>query len=104
MKIGAFEGVVKILASEGVEWVSMFPSSGFNTPCGEAGIKNLMMRNERFAIAVADAYSRVSNGKKFGVCTVQGGIIKRVTMLVGEHGLVSMLLICTDPSHLGMLN
>jgi len=33
-----------------------------------------MMRTERFAIAVADGFSRVSNGKRIGVCSVQGGM------------------------------
>jgi acetolactate synthase-1/2/3 large subunit len=32
-----------------------------------------MLRDERFAVAVADGFSRVSNRQRFGVCTVQGG-------------------------------
>ena len=74
MKIQAHVGLVRILKAEGVEWVSLFPSSGINTPLGDEGITNFMMRNERFGIAVADGFSRVSNRKQFGVCTVQGGL------------------------------
>jgi len=74
LRVNAHLGVVKILKAEGVEWVSVFPSSSFNNPCGDEDIQNIMMRNERFAIAVADGFTRVSNGKKFGVCTVQGGL------------------------------
>lgn len=74
MKVKATVGIAKILKEEGVEWISVFPSSGMNTPCGDEGITNLMMREERFAIAVADGFSRVSNGKRFGVCSVQSGL------------------------------
>ena len=70
----AANGLVRILKTEGVTWVSTFPVSGINNACGEEGIPNLMMRTERFAVAVADGYSRVSNGKQIGVCSVQGGM------------------------------
>ena len=70
----AANGLVRILKTEGVTWVSTFPVSGINNACGEEGIQNLMMRTERFAVAVADGYSRVSNGKQIGVCSVQGGM------------------------------
>jgi acetolactate synthase-1/2/3 large subunit len=73
MKIGAHVGLVRILKTEGVNWISVFPSSGLNTPCGDEGVTNLMLRDERFAVAVADGFSRVSNRQQFGVCTVQGG-------------------------------
>ena len=74
MKVKAENGLVRILKAEGVEWVSTFPSSPINNACGEEGVRNLMMRTERFAVAVADGFSRVSNGKQFGVCSVQGGM------------------------------
>jgi acetolactate synthase-1/2/3 large subunit len=66
-------GLVRILKAEGVPWVSTFPVSGINNACGEEGVPNLMMRTERFAVAIADGYSRVSNGKRIGVCSIQGG-------------------------------
>ena len=74
MKVKAENGLVRILKAEGVEWVSTFPSSPINNACGEEGVPNLMMRTERFAVAVADGFSRVSNGKRFGACSVQGGM------------------------------
>jgi len=74
LKVKAENGLVRILKSEGVEWVSTFPSSPINNSCGEEDVPNLMMRTERFAVAVADGFSRVSNGKRFGVCSVQGGM------------------------------
>ena len=74
MKVNAANGLVRVLKAEGVGWVSTFPATPINNACGEEGIKNLMMRTERFAVAVADGFSRVSNGKQFGVCSVQGGL------------------------------
>jgi len=73
LRVKAHRGLVRILKQEGIKWVSTFPTSGINNPLGEEGITNLMMRDERFAVAVADGFSRVSDGKQFGVCTVQGG-------------------------------
>ena len=33
-----------------------------------------MMREERYAVAVADAFSRRLGGKQIGVCTLMGGL------------------------------
>jgi acetolactate synthase-1/2/3 large subunit len=33
-----------------------------------------MVRDERYAVAVADGFARVSNGKRIGVCSVMGGL------------------------------
>ena len=74
MKVKAENGLVRILKAEGVEWVSTFPTTVINNACGEEGVPNLMVRTERFAEAVADGFSRVSNGKRFGVCSVMGGL------------------------------
>jgi len=73
LKVNAANGLVRILKKEGVEWVSTFPTHVFGNACGEEGVKNLMMRDERYAVAVADGYSRVSDGKAIGVCSVMGG-------------------------------
>jgi len=74
LKVKAANGLVKILKEEGVEWVGTFPTNVFNNACGEEGVPNFMVRDERYAVAVADGYSRVSNGKRFGVCSVMGGL------------------------------
>ena len=34
----------------------------------------VMMRDDRYAVALADAFSRVNAGERIGVCTFQGGI------------------------------
>ena len=104
MNVRAHIGLVRILKEEGVEWVSLFPSSGINTPCGEEGINNLMMRDERFGVAVADGFSRVSNRKQFGVCNVQGGL--NAAGIQYAYGAIAQafedstpLLIITDGIH-----
>jgi len=45
-----------------------------NNTLAEEGIPLIMMREERYAVAVADAFSRVTNGKQVGVCTVMGSL------------------------------
>ncbi len=74
MKVKATNGLARILKAEGVPWVSTFPVSGMNNALGEEGVPIIMMRDERYAVAIADAFSRVTCGKKIGVCTVMGGV------------------------------
>ncbi|MCZ6876315.1 MAG: thiamine pyrophosphate-binding protein [bacterium] len=74
MTIDAATGIARILKQEGVEWVSTFPVCRVNNALGRANIPILMMRDDRYAIAVADAFSRITGGKKIGVATVQGGV------------------------------
>ncbi len=74
MRVKAANGLVRILKKEGATWVSTFPTNIFNNACGEEDVRNFMVRDERYAVAVADGYSRVSNGKAFGVCSVMGGL------------------------------
>jgi len=66
---------------EDTEWVSTFPTCVFNNACGEEDVENFMVRTERFAVAVADGYSRVSNGKRIGVCSVMGALNAAGTQL-----------------------
>jgi len=73
LKVNAANGLVRILKKEGVQWVSTFPTHVFGNACGEEGVQNFMVRDERYAVAVADGFSRVSDGKAFGVCSVMGG-------------------------------
>ncbi len=74
MTIDAATGIARILKQEGVEWVSTFPVCRVNNALGREHIPMLMMRDDRYAIAVADAFSRVTGGKQIGVATVQGGV------------------------------
>lgn len=74
MTIDAATGIARILKQEGVEWVSTFPVCRVNNALGRENVPMVMMRDDRYAIAVADAFSRITGGKKIGVATVQGGV------------------------------
>jgi acetolactate synthase-1/2/3 large subunit len=74
MKVKAVNGFARILKAEGIPWVSCYPTSPVNNALGEEGVPILMMGEERFAVAVADAFSRVTCGKQIGVCTVMAGL------------------------------
>jgi acetolactate synthase-1/2/3 large subunit len=73
--ISASRGIARILKAEGTEFVSLFPSCKVNNGIGDEGeIPIIMMRDERYGVAVADAYSRLGDGKRFGVTTLLGGL------------------------------
>ncbi len=74
MKVKAMNGLARILKAEGVPWVSCYPTSPVNNACGEEGVPILMMGEERFGVAVADAFSRVTSGKRIGACTAMAGL------------------------------
>ena len=74
MTIDVGTGIARILKQEGVEWVSTFPVCRVNNALGREGMPMVMMRDDRYAVALADAFSRISSGAKIGVCTFQGGV------------------------------
>ena len=74
MKIKAANGFARVLKTEGIPWVSCYPTNHVNNALGEEGVPILMMGEERFAVAVADGVSRVTNGKQIGVCTVMANL------------------------------
>ena len=74
MTIDVATGIARILKQEGVEWVSTFPVCRVNNALGREGVPMVMMRDDRYAVAVADAFSRITAGRQIGVCTFQGGV------------------------------
>ena len=74
MTIDVATAIARILKHEGIEWVSTFPVCRVNNALGREGVPMVMMRDDRYAIALADAFSRVTGGDRIGVCTVQGGV------------------------------
>ena len=74
MKVQAANGFARILKAEGIPWVSCYPTNHVNNALGQEGVPILMMGEERFAVAVADAFSRVTCGKQIGACTVMAGL------------------------------
>ena len=74
MTIDVATGIARILKQENIPWVSTFPVSRVNNSFGREGLKLLMMRDDRYAVSVADSYSRVNDCNKIGVCTFSGCI------------------------------
>src|SRR3974377_217249 len=78
MTIDVATGIARILKQEGVGWVSTFPVCRVNNALGREGVPMLMMRDDRYAVAVADAFSRITagsqGGSRIGVAPFQGGV------------------------------
>jgi acetolactate synthase-1/2/3 large subunit len=67
------QAVAEALRREGVDTVFCFPSNKMIDTAAEVGIRPIVGREERSVINMADAYSRVSNGRRIGVAMVQHG-------------------------------
>jgi thiamine pyrophosphate-dependent acetolactate synthase large subunit-like protein len=67
------EAVAEVLKREGVEVVFCFPSNPLIDAVAKVGIRPIVGREERSVINMADAFSRVTNGRSIGVCMVQAG-------------------------------
>ena len=65
--------IAKVLEAEGVEYLACFPHSEIIDSCAAVGIRPIMARQERTALHIADGYSRMNDGRKLGVVTVQYG-------------------------------
>src|SRR2546425_677884 len=101
MKVKAANGFARALKAEGIPWVSCYPTNHVNNALGEEGVPILMMGEERFAVAVADAFSRVTCGKQIGVCTIMANLnAAGIQMAFGAIGQAwedsSPLLVITE--------
>ena len=65
--------IAEILKREGVQYLFTFPTTPIIDACSEAGIRPIVARQERVAGNMADGYSRITNGRRIGVCSVQQG-------------------------------
>ena len=65
--------IARILKTEGVEWVSCFPSNELIETAAKEGIRPVMFRHERGAVMAADGFSRQGGRQRFGVVITQGG-------------------------------
>ena len=71
MKVG--EAIAYILGCEGVETLIGYPVSPLIEPAAAAGIRPIIVRQERTGLHMADAMSRMTSGKRIGVFTMQSG-------------------------------
>jgi len=71
VKVGA--AVAEILKREGVELLFCYPVNPLIEAAAEAGIRPIVVRQERTGIHMADAVSRVTSGESVGVFAMQFG-------------------------------
>ena len=97
--------VAQILKSEGVEWVSCYPSNPLIEAVAKQDIRPVGFRHERGAVMAADGYSRVSDRKRFGVVLMQSqaGAENSVGGLAQAHADNSPILVLPGGNPLNML-
>ncbi len=71
MKVSA--AIAEILKREGVTDLICYPRNGLIEAAAEAGIKPLLVRQERTGVHIADALGRISCGDRMGVFAMQQG-------------------------------
>jgi acetolactate synthase-1/2/3 large subunit len=65
--------IAEILKREGVEFLSCYPTNTMIEAAATAGIRPIVCRQERVGVGIADGFSRVANGKRIGVFSMQAG-------------------------------
>jgi acetolactate synthase-1/2/3 large subunit len=65
--------IAQMLKAEGTEYLFCFPVNALIDECARIGIRPIVARTERTLVNMADAYSRISNGRRIGVAAVQHG-------------------------------
>jgi len=71
--MNGYEALARMLQIEGVEFLSAFPAQPLIDVSARIGIRPVICRQERTGVNIADGFSRISNGRKFGVFTMQQG-------------------------------
>jgi thiamine pyrophosphate-dependent acetolactate synthase large subunit-like protein len=71
MRVG--EAIAEILKREGVEILLAYPVNHVIEAAAQAGIRPIIVRQERVGLHMADAISRLTSGRKIGVFAMQHG-------------------------------
>jgi thiamine pyrophosphate-dependent acetolactate synthase large subunit-like protein len=67
------QAIARILKAEGVEWLGAFPYQTLIDAAAMEGLRPIICRQERAGVNMADGFSRITNGRTFGVFTMQRG-------------------------------
>src|SRR5262245_8532358 len=67
------DAICEILKREGVEFLSCYLTNTLIEVVAAAGIKPIVCRQERVGVGIADGFTRITNGKRIGVFTMQAG-------------------------------
>ncbi len=65
--------VANILTKEGTEFLTGYPVNPIIEAAAEVDIRTIIVRQERTGLHMADAFSRLSSGRRIGVFTMQNG-------------------------------
>lgn len=65
--------LAEILKREGTEFLAAFPYQPLIEECAKLDIRPVLCRQERIGSAIADGFSRTTNGKRIGVFSMQHG-------------------------------
>lgn len=65
--------IAKILKTEGVEFLTCFPHNEIIDTAAAEQIRPILAHTERVAVNMAEGFSRMHNGRRFGVVCVQDG-------------------------------
>ncbi len=68
-----YDVVARVLKAEGVEFVACYPRNPVIEACAKQGIRPIVCRQERVGLAIADGFSRITNGRRLGVFVCQHG-------------------------------
>lgn len=67
------EVIARALQAEGVEFITCFPLNQIIDAVAAINIRPIVTRTERVAVNMIDGYTRMTSGRKIGVCAVQYG-------------------------------
>ncbi|MDP6403486.1 MAG: thiamine pyrophosphate-binding protein, partial [SAR202 cluster bacterium] len=67
------DAIAEILRREGTEFLACFPSHPLIDACSNVDIRPIICRQERMGMAIADGFSRTTNGRRIGVFAMQTG-------------------------------
>ena len=67
------DAIAHTLKAEGIDTIFTYPVNPIIEAAAVADIRTIVVRQERIGLHMADAYSRLSSGKKIGVFTMQHG-------------------------------
>ena len=67
------DAIAEILRREGTEFLACYPAQPLIEACALAGIRPIICRQERVGMAIADGFSRTTNGRRLGVFAMQQG-------------------------------
>jgi len=67
------DAIAEMLKREGVEFLACYPTNTLIEAAATAGIRPIVCRQERVGVGIADGFTRVTNGRRIGVFTMQAG-------------------------------